>query len=112
MALIVHGDEALLAAGFIFTFHFFTVHFRPEKFPMDPVIFSGRMSKTEMLHERKPWYDRLLASKQLEKMRVRDDRSQWKRVMHPAGFLAFGIGVALLVLIFIAMSARLIGAGP
>ena len=31
--------------------------------------------------------------------------------MHPVGFLAFGIGVALLVLIFIAMSARLMGLG-
>jgi cytochrome b subunit of formate dehydrogenase len=111
VALIVHSDEALLAAGFIFTFHFFNVHFRLEKFPMDPVIFSGRMSKTEMIHERKRWYDRLLASKQLEKMRVKDDWAQWKRVMHPVGFLAFGIGVALLVLIFIAMSARLLGLG-
>ncbi len=30
VALIVHSDEALLAAGFIFTFHFFNVHFRIE----------------------------------------------------------------------------------
>ncbi len=107
VALIVHSDEALLAAGFIFTFHFFNVHFRIEKFPMDPVIFSGRMSKTEMLHERKRWYDRLLATNQLDKVRVKDEWAQWKRVMHPVGFLAFGIGVVLLILIFVAMTARL-----
>jgi cytochrome b subunit of formate dehydrogenase len=53
IALIVHSDEALLAAGFIFTIHFFNTHFRLEKFPMDTVIFSGRISKTEMLHERR-----------------------------------------------------------
>ena len=41
VALIVHSDEALLAAGFIFTVHFFNTHFRLEKFPMDTVIFSG-----------------------------------------------------------------------
>jgi cytochrome b subunit of formate dehydrogenase len=111
VALIVHSDEALLAAGFIFTFHFFNVHFRPEKFPMDPVIFSGRMSRTEMLHERKRWHDRLVDEKGLEKIRVRDEWAQWKRVMHPLGFLAFGLGTLLLVLIFYAMGSRLLGGG-
>ncbi|MBK8857893.1 MAG: hypothetical protein IPN11_09510, partial [Opitutaceae bacterium] len=57
IAHVIHSDEALLAAGFIFTFHFFNTHFRIEKFPMDTVIFSGRISKTEMLHERRRWYD-------------------------------------------------------
>ncbi len=109
VALIVHSDEALLAAGFIFTFHFFNVHFRPEKFPMDPVIFSGRMTREEMLHERKRWYERLEKSGQLEKMRLRDEWSQWKRVMHPLGFIAFGAGVVLLLLIFGAMGSRLLG---
>jgi cytochrome b subunit of formate dehydrogenase len=109
VAMIVHSDEALLAAGFIFTFHFFNVHFRPEKFPMDPVIFSGRISRTEMLHERKRWYDRLAATGGLEKIRVSDEWSQWKRVMHPLGFIAFGTGTLLLVLIFYAMGTRLFG---
>ena len=44
--LVAHFDEALLAAGFICTFHFFNTHFRLEKFPMDTVIFCGRISKT------------------------------------------------------------------
>lgn len=111
VALIVHSDEALLAAGFIFAFHFFNVHFRPEKFPIDSVIFSGRISKTEMLHERKRWYDRLVAAGRLDSIRVKDEWTQWRRVIHPLGFLAFGIGLILLVLIVAAMSSRLIG-GP
>lgn len=111
VALIVHSDEALLAAGFIFTFHFFNVHFRLEKFPMDPVIFSGRMTRAEMLHERKRWYDRLAATGRLDEIRLRDEWSQWKRVMHPLGFLAFGIGTVLLILIFYAMGSRLFGGG-
>ena len=41
VATIIHSDEALLAVGFIFTVHFFNTHFRPEKFPMDTVIFTG-----------------------------------------------------------------------
>jgi hypothetical protein len=34
----------LAIVGFIFTVHFFNTHLRPEKFPMDTVIFTGRMS--------------------------------------------------------------------
>ena len=71
LALIIHSDEALLAAGFIFTVHFFNTHFRLEKFPMDTVIFSGRISKTEMLHERKRWFERLRASDKLDQHRIR-----------------------------------------
>jgi len=108
VALIVHSDEALLAAGFIFTFHFFNGHFRMEEFPMDTIIFSGRISRAEMLHERRRWYDRLLASGKLEEIRLKDEWSQWRRVVHPLGFMAFGIGVILLMLMFYAMGFRLL----
>jgi len=109
IALIVHSDEALLAAGFIFTFHFFNVHFRVEKFPIDSVIFSGRISKTEMLHERRRWYDRLKSAGKLDDLRHADEWSQWKRVIHPIGFLAFGIGLVLLAMILYATGLRLFG---
>ena len=36
-AYVIHSDEALLATGFIFMFHFFHTHLRPEAFPMDTV---------------------------------------------------------------------------
>lgn len=110
VALIIHSDEALLAAGFIFAFHFFNVHFRPEKFPIDSVIFSGRISKTEMLHERKRWYDRLVAAGRLDSIRSSDEWTQWRKVIHPLGFIAFGLGLILLVLIVYAMSSRLLAA--
>ena len=45
IALLVHGEEGLLAVGFIFTIHFFNSHLRPDKFPMDPVIFTGHVSR-------------------------------------------------------------------
>ena len=82
IALVVHSDEALLAAGFIFIFHFFNTHFPLEKFPMDTVIFSGRISKTEMLHERQRWYNRLVAENWLEDYRVKDEWKKWKKVAH------------------------------
>jgi cytochrome b subunit of formate dehydrogenase len=51
VATIVHADEALLASGFIFTIHFFHVHFRPEKFPLDAVMFTGRATREDMEEE-------------------------------------------------------------
>jgi len=107
VALIIHSDEALLAAGFIFTIHFFNTHFRLEKFPMDTVIFSGRISKTEMLHERKRWYDRLVATGKLDQHRLRDEWERWKGIARFFGYLFFGLGLVLLVLIVYAMVSRL-----
>ena len=108
IALIIHSDEALLAAGFIFSIHFFNTHFRIEKFPMDTVIFSGRVSKTEMLHERKQWYDRLVASGKLDQHRVRDEWIRWKNIARAFGYFFFGLGIILLLLIIYAMVSRLV----
>ena len=52
VALFVHGAEAALAIGFIFAVHFFNGHLRPGKFPMDMVIFTGRVSTHELHEER------------------------------------------------------------
>ena len=110
VALIVHSDEALLAAGFIFTFHFFNVHFRPDKFPMDRVMFSGRITKSELLNERRRLYDRWVAEGVLDQHRVGDQWEGWSRIALPAGFIAFLVGLGLAVLIFYAMVTRLGGA--
>ncbi len=107
IALIVHSDEALLAAGFIFSIHFFNTHFRIEKFPMDTVIFSGRISKAELLHERKHWHDRMLADGKLDQHRITDEWERWKSIARSFGYLFFGLGVILLVLIVYAMVSRL-----
>jgi len=107
IALIIHSDEALLAAGFIFSIHFFNTHFRIEKFPMDTVIFSGRISKTEMQHERRRWYDRLVAQGRLDEYRVRDEWARWKNIARSFGYCFFGLGIFLLLLIIYAMASRL-----
>jgi cytochrome b subunit of formate dehydrogenase len=107
VAHIIHSDEALLAAGFIFSIHFFNTHFRIEKFPMDTVIFSGRISKAEMLHERRRWYDRLVASGRLDQHRVKDEWFQWRNIARAFGYFFFGLGVLLLLLIIYAMVSRL-----
>jgi cytochrome b subunit of formate dehydrogenase len=103
IAHIIHSDEALLAAGFIFAFHFFNVHFRPEKFPIDSVIFSGRITEAEMLHERRRQYDRLKAAGTLDAQHVQDEWPRWRRILNPFGVTAFLIGLGLVVAIFLTM---------
>jgi cytochrome b subunit of formate dehydrogenase len=68
IALVVHGEEALMAMVFIFTVHFFNGHLRPDKFPMDLVIFTGRVSLDELKHERPAEYERLVAEDSLGKV--------------------------------------------
>jgi cytochrome b subunit of formate dehydrogenase len=109
VALIIHSDEALLAAGFIFTFHFFNVHFRPDKFPMDRVMFSGRMSKSELMNERPRLYERWVAEGTLDQHRAGHEWDSWKKIALPAGFMAFMFGVVLMFLIYVAMANRLLG---
>jgi len=48
--------------GFIFTIHFFNSHLRPGKFPMDMVIFTGRISEHELREERPAEYARIAAT--------------------------------------------------
>ena len=108
VALILHSDEALLAAGFIFSIHFFNTHFRIEKYPMETEIFSGRVSKAEMLHERRRWYDRLVKAGKLDDFRVRDEWYRWKNIAKSFGYLFFGVGLILLGLIIYAMVSRLL----
>ncbi len=53
LATVFHGYEALIAAGFIFIVHFFNVHLRPDKFPLDAVMFHGR-GTLEYMEEEHP----------------------------------------------------------
>ncbi len=59
LSLLIHSEEALLAAWFIFIVHFFNSHLRPEKFPMDDVVFTGRESIEELQEGRPAEYARL-----------------------------------------------------
>ncbi len=108
VALIIHSDEALLAAGFIFTFHFFNVHFRIEKFPMDTVIFSGKISLAELKEERAGWLERLEKQGELESLKVGDEWEGWQPIVKTFGFLAFGVGLVLAGAIFTVMVVRLL----
>ncbi len=103
VATIVHSDEALLATGFIFTIHFFNTHFRPEKFPMDTVVFTGRMSLAELKHDKPKLYEDLVARGELERNLVDPPSPTFVRVIKCLGYVALTVGFTLVGLIVYAM---------
>jgi cytochrome b subunit of formate dehydrogenase len=105
VATIIHSDEALLATGFIFTIHFFNTHFRPEKFPMDPVIFTGKMSIEELKRERPELYERLSRSGELERSLAEPATPLFSRTARIFGLTALVVGLLLIALILYAMLA-------
>ncbi len=103
VATIIHSDEALLAVAFIFTIHFFNTHFRPDKFPLDPVIFTGRVPLEEWKHDKPREYEELLASGQLDERLVGPFPRRKERALRALGFTALFVGLTLIVLITWAM---------
>ncbi len=111
VATIVHGEEALLAAGFIFTIHFFNVHLRPEKFPLDAVMFTGRATTEYMAREHPGLARRIawLSDRSPSHVRVPDTPAppptrRASRVAAALGFAALGVGAALIGMILWAVA--------
>ena len=97
VAYVIHSDEALLATGFIFVFHFFHTHLRPETFPMDTVIFTGKMSLEHFKSERPLEYQRLVDNNELEAYLVDPPTALERRRAYVwgTGFLTIGVMLAV-----------------
>jgi cytochrome b subunit of formate dehydrogenase len=102
-AYVVHSEEALLATGFIFVFHFFHTHLRPESFPLDPVVFTGSQPLERFKDERPLEYQRMVDEGTLEQHLVPPPTDEQMRKIYFWGFLAVAIGLALAVGIFAAL---------
>jgi cytochrome b subunit of formate dehydrogenase len=106
VALLMHGEEALLAAGFIFAVHFFNTHLRPEKFPMDLVIFTGRVSEDELREERPEEYKTLVEEGKLASIRA-DPPPRWLRNLGwTVGIISVIIGLILFGLILMPLFVK------
>ena len=103
IALLVHGELGLLAVGFIFTIHFFNSHLRPDKFPMDPVIFTGHVSHHELIDERPAEYERLQAERRLGDLEVPAAPDWVHRLGKVVAVIAVTFGLAMVGLILYAV---------
>lgn len=110
VATVFHAYEAMIAAAFIFMIHFFNVHLRPDKFPLDAVMFTGR-GTLDYMKEEHP-----LMSEELEEM-AKQPVSTRAIPDHPApppsrlmtilatvfGLLAWGVGLAIVGMVIWAL---------
>jgi cytochrome b subunit of formate dehydrogenase len=103
VATIIHSDEALLAVGFIFTVHFFNTHLRPEKFPMDIVVFTGRMPLEEFKRDKPAEYEALVQAGTLDQYLVEPYPEIVVRAIRVFGWTALTLGFSIVVWIIFAM---------
>ncbi|MCP4127479.1 MAG: cytochrome C [Gammaproteobacteria bacterium] len=103
IATLIHAEEALLAAIFLNSVHFFNVHFRPERFPMSTTIFTGAIPITEFKHDHRLEYERLVASGELDNHLVKHPS---RRADMAASFITTVLimaGLALLTMVLIGL---------
>ncbi|CAN5376337.1 cytochrome c3 family protein [soil metagenome] len=102
VATVIHGEEAFLAAVFLFTVHFFNNHWRPEKLPPpDIVMFTGTQSLEEFRKDHPAQYQRLVDSGELEKFLVDAPSRPFTLGSKILGLVLIAVGVTLLVLVAI-----------
>lgn len=105
-ALVIHSEEGLLAILFIFSIHFVNTHLRPDSFPMDMVIFTGRESEEEFKTRRPDEYQRMVAEGR-GATRITDAPPKWLiNFSRVVGFTAMLIGLTLLALTLTAYFAE------
>ncbi len=103
VATIIHSDEALLATGFIFTVHFFNTHLRPEKFPMDIVIFTGSMPLEEFKRDKPAEYEELVKSGKLDEYLVDKTPDYFIKIVRIFAWTVLLIGFSIIIWIIYSM---------
>ncbi|MBS1202796.1 MAG: cytochrome b subunit of formate dehydrogenase [Chromatiaceae bacterium] len=101
IATIVHAEEALLATMFLFTVHFFNSHFRPDRFPMSTIMFTGAVPLEEFKFEHRLEYERLKASGELEKYLVKPPSEGFEKGSRVLAAVLIIAGLGLLTLVMI-----------
>ncbi|MCM8856180.1 MAG: cytochrome C [Candidatus Thiodiazotropha sp.] len=101
IATIVHAEEALLATMFLFTVHFFNSHFRPDRFPMSTIMFTGAVPLEEFKFEHRVEYERLKASGELDKCLIKPPSEAMEKGSRALSVVLIFAGLGLLTLVFI-----------
>jgi len=102
VAKVIHSEVAILAASFLFMFHFYHTHFRPEKFPMDLSALTGLVSEQHLETYRPEYIERLRRTGKLDEIRrtAPSRRRLWVAFM--AGLVVFSLGLGLLAVVMLA----------
>lgn len=98
-AVIIHRYEAFLAAGFIFLIHFFNSHLIPTKFPIDTVIFTGKIKKYQLIMEKPLHYQRLKEEGLLESYKAKPPSVLSEFLLTALAIVSLIIGLIMTVLL-------------
>jgi cytochrome b subunit of formate dehydrogenase len=96
VAQVIHSTQALLATGFVFAIHFFNTHLRPDKFPADMSVMTGRLSEEEFKEDRLDLFERLRRQGDLEAIRTVSPGRRALWLIRAGGLLALVLGLLLL----------------
>jgi len=72
IAGLVHGMEAILACLAIMIWHFYEIHFRPHKFPLDNMWLTGVINEEEMKAEYALHYKKIMNDPELQKIYLKN----------------------------------------
>ena len=71
IAALVHGMEAILACLAIMIWHFYEIHFRPHKSPLNKLWITGVIGEEEMKEEYGLHYKKIMNDPELQKMFIK-----------------------------------------
>jgi cytochrome b subunit of formate dehydrogenase len=106
-SVVVHGIEALLDIAFIFTVHVFHANLRPDKFPMDTIFLTGRITEAEFRHERPEEYERAVREGRLESLLASRPRRRTRATAYVIGTCALAVGFFFVGAMIVAVLSKL-----
>lgn len=95
-AQVVHTYEAFLAVSYVVLFHYFVAHLRPDVFPVDVSIFTGKISLERFKTDRTDEYERMLESGTLNEHLTEPPTLQELRRARMYGVVALVAGAAIM----------------
>jgi hypothetical protein len=81
--------------------HFFNSHFRPDRFPMSTIMFTGAVPLEEFKFEHRLEYERLEANGKLEKYLVKPPSPGFEKGSRALSAVLILAGLGLLTLVLI-----------
>ena len=103
VAMVVHSDAGLLAIGFALVIHILNSSLRRVGFPINDVMFTGRLSEKEFQEERSAQYERLAGEAGLDRLRVPPVSDRNRKIAFYGALASQVLGVGIFILIILAM---------
>jgi cytochrome b subunit of formate dehydrogenase len=103
VAMVVHSDAGLLAIGFALVIHILNSSLRRVGFPINDVMFTGRLSEKEFQEERSAQYERRAKEGTLDQLRVPSVSDRNRKIALYGAMASQVLGVGIFILILLAM---------